>query len=259
VIAENLLVVSYGGGVNSTALLIGYAERGIRPDLILFADTGGELPRTYAFVEEFKEWLKSHDMPAITVVSNARSHQSLEDECLTNRTLPSLAFGFRGCSVKWKRQPMDRYIRDEWEPAKAQWEAGRQIHRAIGIDAGETHRGKIPDDKRFTYEFPLIEWDWGRDECIDAIHRAGLTVPGKSSCWFCPALKKHEVITLADNHPKLFARCVELEHNAKENLRNIKGLGRRWSWEDLVAGDRRQMKLFPETQDIPCICFDGED
>lgn len=34
------MMVSYGGGTNSTAMLIGMVERGERPDAILFADTG---------------------------------------------------------------------------------------------------------------------------------------------------------------------------------------------------------------------------
>jgi len=36
------VVVSYGGGTNSTALLVGMQERDLRPDLILFADPGGD-------------------------------------------------------------------------------------------------------------------------------------------------------------------------------------------------------------------------
>src|SRR5205823_7045341 len=40
------LVVAYGLGVDSTALLVEFARRGIRPDLILFADTRGEKPET---------------------------------------------------------------------------------------------------------------------------------------------------------------------------------------------------------------------
>jgi hypothetical protein len=34
-------IVSYGGGTNSTAMLIGLWQRGVKADLILFADTGG--------------------------------------------------------------------------------------------------------------------------------------------------------------------------------------------------------------------------
>lgn len=41
------LVVSYGGGVNSLAMLVGYHERGEVPDAVVFSDTGGEKPETY--------------------------------------------------------------------------------------------------------------------------------------------------------------------------------------------------------------------
>ena len=44
-------VVSYGSGTNSTAMLVGLHERGEKPDLILFADTGGERPDTYRHKE----------------------------------------------------------------------------------------------------------------------------------------------------------------------------------------------------------------
>lgn len=44
------LVVSYGAGVDSTAMLVGFVRRGIHPDYILFADTGGEKPETLAFL-----------------------------------------------------------------------------------------------------------------------------------------------------------------------------------------------------------------
>jgi len=35
-----VIMVSFGGGVNSAALLVGMHERDERPDAILFADTG---------------------------------------------------------------------------------------------------------------------------------------------------------------------------------------------------------------------------
>ena len=40
-------VVAYGMGVDSTAMLIGLSGIGIRPDLILFADVGGEKAVSY--------------------------------------------------------------------------------------------------------------------------------------------------------------------------------------------------------------------
>lgn len=39
-------VLSFGGGVNSTALLVGLCSHNKPPSLVLFADTGLELPET---------------------------------------------------------------------------------------------------------------------------------------------------------------------------------------------------------------------
>jgi hypothetical protein len=44
------LAIAYGVGVDSTAMLVGYAARGIRPDLILFSDVGAEKEGTYEYL-----------------------------------------------------------------------------------------------------------------------------------------------------------------------------------------------------------------
>ena len=46
------IAVAYGGGSNSTALLLRFHELGIVPNLILFADTGGERPDVYKGIEQ---------------------------------------------------------------------------------------------------------------------------------------------------------------------------------------------------------------
>jgi 3''-phosphoadenosine 5''-phosphosulfate sulfotransferase (PAPS reductase)/FAD synthetase and related enzymes len=96
------LVISWGGGVNSTAMLIGMRQRGIIPDLILFADTGGEKPETYAFREVFNEWLLSVGFPEIYTVQNDGMYVTLENNCLQQKMLPSIAYGFKSCSDKYK-------------------------------------------------------------------------------------------------------------------------------------------------------------
>lgn len=263
---EPLTVVSFGGGVNSTALLVGLWERGERPDFILFADTGGERESTYAHVREVGAWCSRVGFPPITRVSNADrpnfQHASLELECLNNATLPSLAYGNKGCSAKWKRQPMDRWLRGQARVQHA-WESGERVVRMIGIDAGEAHRSAnlmSIEDPRWVYRRPLVDWDWAREECIEAIQRARLEVPGKSACWFCPAMKKREVIQLAKEAPNLYARALEMEDTAAPNNGpTVRGLGRAWSWREVVDADRAQLKLFPETVDDACMCFDGEE
>ena len=45
------VVLAYGVGVDSTALLVELEARGQRPDLVLTADTGVEKPATYAYLD----------------------------------------------------------------------------------------------------------------------------------------------------------------------------------------------------------------
>ena len=98
-------IVSFGDGTNSTAMIIGMYLHKIPVDLILFADTGGEQPHTYEFIRVFNAWLEKHGLPTITPVfytDKDGNRLTLEAECLRSHTLPSIAYGFKKCSLKHK-------------------------------------------------------------------------------------------------------------------------------------------------------------
>ena len=250
-------VASYGGGVNSTAMLIGLAERQQPPDLIFFADTGGEKPETYTYVHRFAHWLGRHGMPAIREV--AAPNTTLEGFCLRKNVLPPIAFGFKTCSQRFKKEPQEKFL-NNWEPARETWKRGEKIVKLIGYDAGEPQRAIAYADDKYTQRYPLIEWGWDREECFAAIARAGLCPPPKSACFFCPNMKAHEVVELKREHPDLFERALEIERRAMPNLISIKGLGRgQFSWQEVGEADEAQVKLFGDyARDMPCECYDGE-
>src|SRR5215213_2619532 len=134
------LVVAYGLGVNSTAMLVEFAKRGIRPDMILFADTGGEKPETYRYMPVIEAYLKVVKFPPVTTVQyepKTAPYRTLEGQCLHTGTLPSLAYGGKSCSQKWKRRPQDDFILRSFPPGEV---AGRRVVRAIGFDASEVRR-----------------------------------------------------------------------------------------------------------------------
>lgn len=249
------LVVSYGMGVDSTAMLVGLAARGERPDLVLFADTGSEKPETMAYKPVIEAWLARVGFPQLTVVKNPcprTGDTSLEDNVRRNETLPSLAFGRKGCSLRWKVEPMDAFV-GRWAPARAAWAQGAKVVRAIGYDAGpaDSKRAwKLTDssDGRYTYRYPLREWGWARERCVAEIAAAGLPVPVKSACWFCPASKRAEVEWLRARHPDLYERAVSLEdgaRNGKHGLTTCKGLGRTWAWGSLRGLPLAEVGLLP--------------
>jgi hypothetical protein len=122
--------------------------------------------------------------------------------------------------------------------------------KAIGLDAGEEHRltwtrstpgtAKLSreawlDRNYFAYWYPLMEWDFDRQRCKGIIADAGLPVPVKSACFFCPASKKHEIAWLQEHHPELLERALEIERNAQAKLKSVKGLGRSFAWDSYVT------------------------
>ena len=251
------VILSFGGGVNSAALLVGLHHRGEKPDAILFADTGGEKPHTYEFVDVVDRWLESKGWDKIVRVrASQNTYRDLEDNCIKQKMLPSLAYGFKGCSHKYKKQPQEVWA-NNWQVAKDAWASGEKVTKLLGIDVTEQRRASIPEDAKYVYRYPLIEWGWDRKDCVQALTEASLPNPGKSACFFCPASKKHEVLQLAKMYPDLAARAVAMERNAE--LDTVKGLGRSYAWGDLLRADAAQLRLFPEVTEMPCMCVDEGD
>lgn len=230
------VMVAYGGGVDSTAMLVEMIEAGIHVDTVLFADTGSEKPSTYAFVDLFKGWLADRGVTLTTVRYEAKNfknfppYRSLDENCFTNGTLPSISFGFSSCSQKWKIEPQNRWT-ESWEPAATMWSAGGKVIKLIGYDCSPAdakryaHREGYVDD-RYVYGYPLRALGWQRAECEARIAAAGLPVPPKSACFMCGAMKAWEVHTLP---PEQLRRIVLMEARAAPRLTKIEGLWRNGS------------------------------
>ena len=258
-----LIVVCFGAGVDSTAMLLALRAAGLRPDAITFADTGGEKPETLVHIERMQKILHAWDWPPIELCRVRTQPQTpytdLYGNCWANETLPSLAFGMRSCSIKWKQRPQDQAIKGcksgpnasaphpIWIEAQRR---GERIVKLIGYDcsAADIRRSKkLPTaDADFDFLYPLQMLGWTRQDCIDIITAVlgADCVPIKSACFFCPASKTWELFWLAAHHPDLLERALFLERNA------LTGRHSRFdeiqfgaTWEELV----RNADRFPST------------
>lgn len=251
------VVVANGVGVDSMALLIHMKRTGWRPDLILHADPGSEFPQTYDYIPVMNRALASWGFPTITAVRYVPSnfkhwppYYTLEENCFTNGTLPSLAFGFKSCSQKWKVAPQNKFC-ETWLPAIECWQGDGRVLKLIGYDAGPKDQRRCnhvgnPNDPRYEYRYPLIDIGWDRKRCIAEIEKEGWPVPHKSSCFFCPSIQPNEVEGLPAN---LLRRIVLMEARAKPRLHKIEGLWRRKRWRDGRSGSItdfiRERQLLP--------------
>jgi hypothetical protein len=242
-------------GLNSVAMAVGFVKFGLHYDLAMFADTGGESDATYAYQSVIGTYLTTHELPPVMRVWKKHADNSpaptLEQDCLTRKALPGIAYGFMSCSDHYKIRPQRKVIAD-WQPAREAWSRGEKVMFLIGFDAGESHRTLEYDTKKYTMRYPLVEWGWDREDCQREILAAGLPLPPKSSCFFCPNMRPHEIIALNTREPEKMARALALEANA--DLTTLKGLGRAWSWKDVLEADAAQLKMFPDPPEIACVC-----
>lgn len=221
-------ILTFGGGVNSVALAIELVNRKMPIDYILFSDTLGEKPETYSYMTMFSDWLKSKGYPEITRLEPYKS-EGLYGECIRSKRLPSIVYGFKSCSERWKIRPFNKYCR------------ANNLFPAVvykGIDAGESHRIGSFSDKNTEVLFPLVEWDFDRMDCVKIIIDAGLPLPPKSSCFFCPSMRKTEIYELEKTNPDLIQKAFFMEQNAAETNTTVKGLGRDKSWQSILSQKR---------------------
>lgn len=285
-------ILNYGGGVNSTALIVEAYKRQIPIDAIFFSFTGSEPPEIHweengkvsgFVVDHMDPWCRSHGLPPIVIVRWIRQRNDhrtlpifgdmrgkflpLHEWCEKLNQVPSKAFGrnFDGCSSKWKRQVVDGSV-EGLTAVQDAWSRGEKVERWIGYDADEPQRQLKNErqniiDSKFHWRAPLVEWKMGRNECVLSIAAAGLPIPRKSACWMCPSSKPHELDRLKKDHPELLERALRMERNAIEagNLGqggDVRGLGGRFNWNDYMAGKAQAPQIIDE---IPCDCFDESD
>lgn len=234
--------LSYGGGVNSTALAVLMCDGKFPqydPWRILFSDTGDERSETYLYIRQhFIPYLQAHGRELEICWPNESVLERWERLKVTGSRL------LRTCTEEAKIIPMHRY---------------RHAHGGgtviLGIDASESHRR--PDDIR-----PLVDANIDREECKQIILAAGLPVPVKSGCWHCPFMRVSQIVELARTSPCRFDRIVRLEEIATITHGTQPDGTPRVQWGSRPAREwqerTRQGHLFVETDtDAPCDCYDG--
>lgn len=214
-------IASCGLGTNSIAGIIHAVLHGIVFDEILFSNTGrgrkfGERAATYDYIKIFNGWLCLQGHKEIKIV---------------------FVFGFKTCSQRFKTQPANKFLNNNPQ-AKNEWALGNKITKWIFYDAGEPQRAKDYEDKKYKVRYYLIENNFDREDCERIITEANLPLPAKSSCFYCPSMKPNEIIDLYITEPSKFYEAVDLERNAASTLTSIKGLGREFSWWDLIVAYR---------------------
>lgn len=238
-------VLSFGGGVQTTAISILLAKREIQPvDLVIFADTGGERPETYWYMDSYiKPLLTEIGLPLVTVRSELPSEQpDLYGYFWNRQDIPSI--NFRRCTDHFKLRPIKRFV------------GKKDIHMLVGFSADELERTMRPRHLWAEDSYPLIQLGMTGPDCQRLIQSYGWPVPLKSSCFFCPFQPPFEWQWLKQNHPDLFQKALELEaryHQRKPQFRDTFGIYRGLPLRHIAEGKQWSLGLTLERT-----CWSGE-
>lgn len=118
------------------------------------------------------------------------------------------AFGNRKCTARYKIEVVAR------ELAKRGATPAEPAVVGLGISTDEIERarsGVAKDQPWTTRTNPLLDLGLSRIDCEWVIHDAGLPVPPKSSCWFCPFQSAAAWQRRRRRQPDLFAKAERLE------------------------------------------------
>jgi len=194
-------IVSYGGGINSTALILFLVKNKFPLDCVVFSDTGDEMPETYEYLGIMERYLKRRNIP-FEIVTN-RKKETLSDKCLRREVVPSQVW--RWCTRDFKVIPIHAFYR----------KLKSHVYQYMGIDYGEVRRMKPAREDYVTNLYPLVDYKIDRQECVKLIKKARLPIPVKSGCYFCPYNNMERWKEIHQNHPELFKHSMMIEENSK--------------------------------------------
>tara|TARA_Y100000004_G_scaffold92375_1_gene103552 strand:- start:1769 stop:2464 length:696 start_codon:yes stop_codon:yes gene_type:complete len=183
-----------------------------KPDLVIFADTGSEMPSTYRTIGALKEICDNAEIEFQIV-----QYGVLYEDYIEQEIIPTI--GNSGCTDKYKIRPIRRYLR------KHQDESGPKPWSEvwIGITTDEKRRMRESDVKWIKNKFPLIELNMSRDDCISWIKKYYPSIKvQKSGCFHCHFNRSKHWVDLKENHPHLFEIAKKMEQTAKSGRHKIK-------------------------------------
>lgn len=262
---QGLRAISYGGGRQSTALVVLAAQGVIDFPLAIFSNVGdrAENPETIRYVgQHVVPWLRDQanvELVQTRWIDRTGKERDLYDDLVNpdHRTIDIPVYmeggapGNRKCTTRYKIEVVGRELK------KRGASAANPCTVAVGFSTDELRRlssRRHEDWERPVY--PLIDLGISTADCARIVADAGLPPAPKSSCWFCPFQRPAQWAEKRRDRPAQFARAVDLEDriNAKRETFGKDPV--------YLSGTKRRLVLLPEAgpsmfPEGPETCDDG--
>lgn len=158
----DLRVLSYGGGTQSAALaLMSAAGQLPRLDCVLFADTQGEVPETYAYAEYVEGKLRAAGVEFRVITAGSLEEHLLSPVITNSNPTPPAhvknpdgskgRIGAYRCSWDFKRRILTRETK-RLCGGRGAWKS-KSVEQWIGFSTDETSRMRTDDECRCSHPY----------------------------------------------------------------------------------------------------------
>lgn len=201
---DEKFILSYGGGVNSSALFFYIIENKLPLDLVIFADPKNDEIETYIAVNNMIKECKKRNIPFKIVQSKyVTEFGSLREYYLHKKTV--MSFQKRDCSTKFKVSPILSYLREKY--------GKKTLFRTyLGIAYDELERMKSPRVSYTSHLYLFVEDKIDRKGNQDILDKYKFKAV-KSGCRGCLFKSEREWGKLLQQDPEEFNKWEELEKN----------------------------------------------
>lgn len=225
-------IFSYGGGVQSTAVLLAHIQGLVHFDHFVYSDVGmdSENPETIAYmIQHIAPLIEKYNIPFEVTHKTRKGIQDTVYKSVMrmNRSVPipvwlaSGAYGYRSCTSDFKVKVVDKWVKSRYR--------NQDIDMGLGFSTDEMRRvitkpkgyndahGKYKYGYNKQFVFPLIELGFSRHDCHALIESFGLPEAPPSACWFCPFKSRQAWRELRRKRPDLYNEAINIEDtcNAK--------------------------------------------
>jgi hypothetical protein len=228
----NLRCVSHGGGRQTTAMLVLAAQGEIDFPLFVFANVGddSENPATLRYLREVAmPYAAAHGIELVErrrILRDGSERTLLQEIEGQDRSIPIPArmgaggFGRKKCTDRFKIAVVRRELRRRGatadDPATV----------AIGISTDEIERadagpGPDPKDPTRIRVYPLLDLGLSKQDCLKLVAEAGLPIPPKSACSFCPMHDRETWRRQRRADPERWALSVRVDGIVRERAARI--------------------------------------
>ena len=212
-------IISFSGGKDSSAMLLRMIELKMPIDRVIFADTTLEFPEMYIWIKKIEEFIGIK----IEILQPKKSFDEWVYGYFTrgNRThrIRGLPYTTQiGCY--WSRECKEL-------PLKKAQGKGNNVYLGIAKDEEKRADAKRYKKGENKFKFPLIEWGWSEQDCLDYLEQKGLKHPlskfKRTGCWLCPKQNFKSLKILMNDYPELWKKLKQYEkdspHGFKPNFK----------------------------------------